>query len=418
MKLLVFYPHLPWPLDRGVYHRTFNLLKSLAARHEVDFLALTDEPGDPAAKRDVFTPFCRDVEIVPFVHPPWQKLLPDRLFNPLPSNVQHWQSPQVRAAVDRRLTPGRYDLVHICDLVLAPYVLPHAGHTPFVLDRSRVDLQFQLMEHRTLNFSLLTRMLRWESYAKLWRFEKRVARAAALEVVCGPDDVSFLRRWVRPDLPIEVVVNGVDVDYFRPDAVPDPRADAPTVLFCGAMDYSPNVDALEWFFAEIHDRLRAKVPDVRVLIVGKNPVEEVRAFASRPGVTVTGGVPDVRPYYRRAHAQMVPLRIGGGTRLKIVESLAIGTPVVSTTIGAQGLGLLHGQDILLADTPPAFAAEIAKVLTNTTLRDSLEHFGLAAARSRFGWPVIGSRLAERYENLLAQLPRRRTAAGLPSTPPA
>lgn len=401
MKLLVFYPYAPWPLDRGTYQRTFHLLRALARHHEVDFVALTEEQEGLEEKRAVFAGFCREVEFIPFVHPPWQKLFPQRLLNPLPSNVQHWQSPAVADAINRRLTPGRYDLVHICDLVLMPYVLPHKYHTPFIVDRSRVDLQFQLMEHQTLQFSLRDRLLRHESYFKLRRYEKLLARETALEVVCGPDDEVFIHEEISADAPVMVVANGVDLDYFHPAAAPDARAAEPTVIFCGAMDYSPNVDALRWFFGGIHDRLRQLVPDVRVLIVGKNPIAEVQAYSARPGVTVTGGVPDVRPYYRRAWLQMVPLRIGGGTRLKIVESLAIGTPVVSTTIGAQGLDLQHGGDVLLADTEETFAAEIARGLTDPALRSQLEASGLATATARFGWPAIGARLARRYDSLIS-----------------
>lgn len=402
MKLLVFYPYAPWPLDRGTYQRTFHLLKALARHHEVDFVALTEEQDGLEDKRAVFSAFCREVEFIPFEHPPWQKLFPQRLLNPLPSNVQHWQSPAVAEAINRRLKPGRYDLVHICDLVLMPYVLPHRAHTPFVVDRSRVDLQFQLMEHKTLQFSLRERLLRHESYAKLRRYEKKLARATALEVVCGPDDEVFIRKEISEEAPVMVVANGVDLDYFHPASAPDARAAEPTVIFCGAMDYSPNVDALRWFFSGIHERLLRLVPEVRVLIVGKNPIAEVKAYASRPGVTVTGGVPDVRPYYRRSWLQMVPLRIGGGTRLKIVESLAIGTPVVSTTIGAQGLDLQHGEDVLLADTEEDFASAIAGGLTDAALRQKLEVNGLTTATKRFGWPAIGERLARRYDSLISK----------------
>ena len=403
MKLLVFYPYAPWPLDRGTYQRTYHLLKALARHHEVDFVALTENEDGIEEKRAVFSAFCRDVEFVPFQHPPWQKLFPERLLNPLPSNVQHWQSQAVASVIDRRLVPGRYDLVHLCDLVLMPYVLRHREHTPFVVDRSRVDLQFQLMEHRTLKFSRRERLLRWESYAKLWRYEKRLAAEARLEVVCGPDDEAFIHSRISPEAPVMVVANGVDLDYFHPGAAPDARAGEPTVIFCGAMDYSPNVDALRWFFEEIHDNLLVRVPNVRTLIVGKTPTAEVRAYGSREGVEVTGGVPDVRPYYRRAWLQMVPLRIGGGTRLKIVESLAIGTPVVSTTIGAQGLELRHGHDVLLADEPDGFAVELARGLASADLRAELEANGIDTARSRFGWPAIGARLAERYDSLNSPL---------------
>jgi len=400
MKLLVIYPYAPWPLDRGTYQRTFHLLKSLAKEHDVDFIALTEEGEGGENKRAVFMEFCREVEFIPFAHPPWQKLFSGRLFNPLPSNVQHWQQPGVAEAINRRLIPGRYDLVHVCDLVLMPYVLPHKHHTPFVVDRSRVDLQFQLMEHKTLNFSKREKLLRWESYAKLWRYEKILAREALLEVVCGPDDEVFIHKHINPEAPVLVVANGVDLDYFHPTAAPDTRATEPTVIFCGAMDYSPNVDALRWFFAEIHQILLKKVPEVKILIVGKNPIDEVKAYGSRVGVTVTGGVPDVRPYYRRSWLQMVPLRIGGGTRLKIVESLAIGTPVVSTTIGAQGLDLIDGENILYSDDPESFASNIARALTDRTLRENLERNGISTARDRFGWPGIGSRLARYYQTIL------------------
>jgi glycosyltransferase involved in cell wall biosynthesis len=138
------------------------------------------------------------------------------------------------------------------------------------------------------------------------------------------------------------------------------------------------------------------VPDLEVLIVGKAPVDEVRAHGKYPGVTVTGGVPDVRPYYRRSWLQIVPLRIGGGTRLKIVESMAIGTPVVSTTIGAQGLDLKHGDDILLADTAEDFASETARALQDTPLRSRVEHLGMQTARERLSWPMLGQRLSDFY----------------------
>lgn len=395
MKILVFYPYIPFPVDRGTYQRTFHLLRALARDHEVDLLALS-EKGENSSHRAVFQEFCREVEFVKFEHPQWERLFPNRLLNPTPSNVAHWTLPHVRDALARRLAQNDYDLVHVCDIVLAQYFLKEHRDLPLVVDRSRVDLQFQLMEHARMKFPLKTRLLRYENYAKLWLYERKIARRAALEVVCGPDDETFLHRRVSRRASVEVLVNGVDLDYFRPDSVPDSRSSEPTILFCGAMDYSPNIDALRWYFEGIHDRLRARIPNLRVLIVGKAPVAEVTAHGSRPGVTVTGGVPDVRPYYRQAWLQIVPLQIGGGTRLKIVESMAIGTPVVSTSIGAQGLGLTHGGEILLADTQSAFAAETAAALESPELRSRIEQRGIEAAWERFSWPMLGRRLSELY----------------------
>ena len=396
MRILVFYPYIPYPVDRGTYQRTFHLLRALARDHEVDLLALS-EKGENTEHRAVFESFCREVEFVNFEHPRWQKLFPDRLLNPLPSNVAHWTLPHVAEAVRQRLARKSYDLVHVCDLVLAQYFVKEHPGVRLAVDRSRVDLQFQLMEHARMKFPLKTRLLRYENYAKLWLFERKIGRRAAVEVVCGPDDETFLRQYVSREMPVQVVANGVDLDYFAPGSAPDPRGAAPTVLFCGAMDYNPNIDALRWYFDEVHHRLRQLVPELQVLIVGKAPVPEVVAHGNQPGVTVTGGVPDVRPYYRRSWLQIVPLRIGGGTRLKIVESMAIGTPVVSTTIGAQGLDLRHGEDILLADTPDDFARETARALQDASLREHIEKVGMATVQARLSWPMLGRQLSEAYQ---------------------
>lgn len=396
MRILVFYPYIPYPIDRGTFQRTFHLLRALARDHEVDLLALA-ENGENMDQKEVFESFCREVEFVSFEHPEWQKLIPGRITNPLPANVAHWTLPHVAEALAKRLVRVQYDVVHVCDLVLAQYFVKEHRNQRIVVDRSRVDLQFQLMEHQRMNFPFKAKMLRYEAYAKLWLFERKIGRRAAMEVVCGPDDEVFLHKYIDRDMPIEVIANGVDLDYFHPDAAPDARASVPTILFCGAMDYNPNIDALRWYFGEIHASLKRLVPKLEVLIVGKAPVAEVRAYGQRDGVTVTGGVPDVRPYYRRSWLQIVPLRIGGGTRLKIVESMAIGTPVVSTTIGAQGLDLVHKKNILLADTAEDFAKETAAALQDAALRSSVEVAGLATARERLSWPMLGRRLSAIYE---------------------
>jgi polysaccharide biosynthesis protein PslH len=401
MKILVFYPYIPFPVDRGTYQRTFHLLRALAADHEVDFLALA-ENGEGMEHQAVFEKFCRKTEFIRFSHPEWQRLLPDRLFNPLPSNIAFWTDAGVAAALRERLSTERYDLVHCCDLVMAQYFMTEHQNQRLAIDRSRVDLQFQWMEHQRMTFPLKTKMLRYENYAKLWRFERHVARRAALEVVCGPDDETFIRKWISKKLEVSVVANGVDLEYFQPGSVAEGLSKDPTVLFCGAMDYNPNIDALRWYFAEVHEAIRIRVPKYRVLIVGKAPTPEVVAYGTRPGVTVTGGVPDVRPYYRQSWMQIVPLRIGGGTRLKIPESMAMTTPVVSTTIGAQGLGLQHNHDILLADTAEDFTNETVRGLMDAPLRRKLIANGLNTVHSRLSWPTLGKALSDLYRARFGQ----------------
>ena len=398
MKILVAYPYVPWPLNRGAYHRAFHLLKGMARDHEVDLLALA-ENGEGLEHKAVFEEFCREVEVVPFQHPEWEKLFPKRLLNPIPSTVAHWSLPAAREAIRDRMQRERYDAVHILDLVLAQFFMDEHREIPLVLDRTRVDLQYQLMERQHLNFSFKNRLLNWENRFKLARFEKTVARRCAAQVVCGPDDESFIREQISRTVPITVIPNGVDLEFFHPESSSEPRAAEPTIIFCGAMDYNPNVDALRWFFKEMHLPLLQRIPNLRVLIVGKDPIAEVKAYAERPGVTVTGGVPDVRPYYKRAWLQIVPLRIGGGTRLKIVESLGIGTPVVSTTIGAQGLDLKHDQDILLADTAERFVAETVRALQSSELRERIQRTGMTTAQARLSWTKLGADLSRVYTEL-------------------
>lgn len=395
MRILVVYPYIPFPLDRGTYQRTFHVLRALARDHEVDLLALAED-GERLEQKPVFAEFCRRVEFVPFAHPRWPRLVPDRLLNPLPTTVRHWQLPHVADAIRRFIQGHRHDLVHACDIVMAQYFLDDLADLPLAVDRSRVDLQFQLAQREAMSSGVRQAVLDWENITKLRRFERRVARRSAVEVVCGPDDESFIREQISHDVPVQVIPNGVDLDYFSPGASSVPRALEPTVLFCGAMDYTPNVDALRWFFGEMHEPLRRRAPALRVLIVGKSPTPEVQAYGNRPGVTVTGGVPDVRPYYRRAWVQIVPLRIGGGTRLKIPESMAMGTPVVSTPIGAQGLDLQHGHDLLLADTPEAFVHETARALGDETLRAHVEQEGMRTVHARLSWPKLGKQLSDYY----------------------
>lgn len=405
MNLLVVYPYIPFPLDRGTYQRTFHLLRELAREHTVDLIALS-ENGERLNQRHVFESFCRDVRFVPFTHPDWPKLIPDRLLNRTPSTIRHWDLPQLADAIRDQLARNQYDLVHVCDIVLAQYFLKEHQDIPLSIDRSRVDLQFQLQQTAFNTTSLKDKALAWENIAKLWFYERHIARRSQLQVLCGLDDETFVRRHISKQVPLKVVANGVDLDLFKAEVLEQTLAAKPSILFCGAMDYTPNVDALRWYFAEIHERILEQVPDLQVFIVGKSPLAEVQAYASLPGVIVTGSADDVRPYYRRAWLQIVPLRIGGGTRLKIVESLAIGTPVVSTSIGAQGLDLIHGANALLADDAKSFAEQTVRALHNSPLRQHLRQNGIAIARERFGWKRIGAKLSAEYRRFMPNKSRR------------
>ena len=214
MKILVVYPYIPYPLDRGTYQRTFNLLRELGRAHAITLVALA-ENGQGLEHKPLFEQFCERVEFVPFVHPPWPKFFPDRLLNSVPVSIQHWKSDALDRKINELLAEQKFDVIHVCDLVMANYFLKgRRANLPLVVDRSRVDLQYQLAEHSRMNFPLRTRLMRYEGYAKMWRYERKMAKRAKLEIVCGPDDEIFLRKWVNQRMGIQVLVNGVDLDFF------------------------------------------------------------------------------------------------------------------------------------------------------------------------------------------------------------
>jgi polysaccharide biosynthesis protein PslH len=400
MKLLFIYPYLPYPVTRGTFQRAFHLLRELARTSEIDLFCL-DENGEGAPHIEVFRGFCKRVHLHSFQHPPWPGFFTHRLFNLEPVTMRHWRDASAQVALDAFTRDGGYDLVHFCDLVMWPYARAVSQRLgiPAVMDRSRVDLLFQTEELRTLRISFKERFLRRENLFKLRRVEKAAARELAATIVCGPDDETFQRANISLEARIHVLANGCDTSFYDQDRFPPKEPAEPTWLYCGAMDYSPNVDALRWYFDAIDPLVRAQLPSRRVKIVGRNPTEEVRAHGKLAGVEVTGEVPDVRPHYQHAHFQIVPLRIGGGTRLKIVESLSIGCPVVSTTLGAQGLDLAHDRHLLLGDTPQAFADAIVRLAGDKALRESLRNAGRAQVREHYGWPRLAEQLKAIHQDI-------------------
>lgn len=397
-------PYVPWPLRRGTYQRVYHLAEQVAARFEVDLFCLSSEPED-VESLDRFEGFCRRVHFEEFQHPPWAPFWTDRLMNPMPVTVRHWWSDEVLLSLKGFAAEKRYDFIWFCDLVLWPYVEAlFPDHPVRVMDRSRVDWLFQTEELNTLALSRLERFKRKENLAKIIRLERRMWTELSQMIVCGPDDKSFLLGKGAPEEGIFVLANGANTLFFDADAWPPQPTSHPSALFCGALDYTPNVDGLAWYFESIHDLILSRCADYKVILVGKNPTPLIRSFADRPGVEFAGEVPDVRPFYQKAWMQIVPLRIGGGTRLKIAEGLAMANPVVSTTLGAQGLDLCHERELLLGDTPDEFADKVIRYIECEALRAAHGRQGCATIRKLYTWEALGGLLADRLDQLLDATP--------------
>lgn len=376
-----------WPLNTGGRLRTFNLLRELSKHHEVTVLT-THAPDDDPDGLARQLPDCR--EVFSLAHTPAKKNSPRFFFDlarswmsTLPVDLYKSRIGALRDAVDQRLSENRYDLL-VADFLVAVPNVPIDGEIPVLHFSHNVEYmiwkRLGATERRWPHKALLA--LEWR---KMRRCEIEACHKADFTVAVSEQDRDQLSEALD-DPRIGAIATGVDLDYFH---VGDRSKEAAReIVFCGSMDWFPNEDAMLHFMDAILPRVREAVPDVSVTIVGRNPSETLKTAAEKASVQVTGTVPDVRPYAQRAAVHIVPLRIGGGTRLKINEALAMGKAVVSTHIGAEGLPLEEGKHIVRADEPADFAREVIALLEDPSRRESLGDAGRALMEERFSWPQV------------------------------
>ncbi len=382
MKVLFVCPFVPWPLVNGGKIRTYHLLRTASAEAEIH-LRVIEEPEPVAGAAEALAPWCRTLGFFP---------------RSRPGRIERWKLPKLErwfhsrallGAVQADLAGGGFRLLHLDELLLAR-VVPPVRAVPVVQHHHKLDTV--LYDSLAADASLARRFDLW----KLRRLEAESARRYRHHLLCSQDDADALRTRYGA-LDCAVVPSGFDPQTFQPD--PSLGAREPErLVFLGSMDYGPNVEAVRTFVRAILPRLLRARPTLRLEIVGADPLPEVRALAGA-SVQLTGRVENVQPYLQRASALVVPLRIGGGTRLKIVEALALGTPVVSTTIGAQGLGLENGRHLLLADGEEEFAAATLRILADPLEGARMGERGRVYVHEHFRWDVLGRELVDYWERV-------------------
>ncbi|HMH50448.1 MAG TPA: glycosyltransferase [Candidatus Acidoferrum sp.] len=399
MKILFASARLPFPLDTGAKIRTFHLLSAAAAEHEVVLVApaSTGERHAVTSLRERLPDVMFDIVDVPAPNRSIGSLALAacrNVFDPLPLTWMRYQWPALR----RRLM--EHGCSHACDLLHCDHVqiAPLALNTMIpcrVINVHNIESGLIQSVARTMRRPEMRLAFAWQA-AKVVRAERRIYPQFDRAVTCSAIDGERLQA-LAPDTPVTVVPNGVDHRYFAPRAVPEEPA---TLVFTGSMDWAPNLDAVRYFVREILPRVRSLWPQLRFVVVGRNAPTD--AVPSRtPGVKITGTVPDVRPLIASATAVVVPLRAGGGTRLKILEAWAMRKAVVSTSLGAEGLRVSDGNNILLADSPSDFAARIDRLLGDAALRARIADGGYQTAQSRYDWSRIGERLLTAYDEAIA-----------------
>jgi polysaccharide biosynthesis protein PslH len=429
MRVLILAPKQCWPPTTGAMLRNYHLARELSRRASVTFLSFTEKalpssnghrgPLTTAthdALRDSPERWCERVVAVERGRGyTFGKLLRGALGRtPLP--VLNYKTREMEHALARLLDERDFDIVQVETETLTAYmpVMRAARRRPLVVcDWHNIDSEV-MWRYGEFTSSAGRRLYARATARRLEEFERRIVRELDGHVVVSQRDRARLLEHA-PDARVTVIENGVDVEYYSDERLEQAHAawlasrardDAHTrrrrVVFVGSMDYHANVDAVVRFAHETWPNVYSRRPELVFTVVGRDPSAEVRALAELQGVEVTGTVEDVRPYYRDAFAQVVPLRVGGGSRLKILEALAAGVPVVSTTLGAEGLFVTDGEDIRIADTPEELSDALVGLAESADEGRRLAVAGRALVRARYDWSAIGAALFESHERLLKQ----------------
>jgi sugar transferase (PEP-CTERM/EpsH1 system associated) len=393
MRILWLKTELLHPIDKGGKIRTYNMLRELKREHQVTYLTLDDGSGG-SANIGQTSEYCHELIRIPHAHKKKFSIgfysdLAFNLVSPLPYAITKYESKAMSEAIESLLKKQRFDIV-VCDFLAPAINVPHNLGCPAVLFQHNVEAMIW-KRHYEVQANPVKRAYLYSQWRKMRRFEQKMCRRFDSVVAVSREDCAQMQsEYGASD--VRDVPTGVDTEFFRPSG--DSKRDPHGLVFTGSMDWLPNEDAIRYFTERILQLVRKSIPDVTLTVVGRNPSPALIELSKRePSIIVTGRVDDVRPYMERAAAYVVPLRIGGGTRLKIFEAMAMEKPIISTTVGAEGLPLAAGMDLLLADTEESFAKSIIDVLSNEALARRLGQQAADTVREKFGWQKVAGNFA-------------------------
>jgi len=382
-----------WPANIGGRLRSFHIISELSKRHRVTVLT-THAPGENGEELQKRLSGCERVIAFPFAAPKvgsmaFVSALARSWMSPLPVDLWKWRVPALRAEAEWILGTGAID-VCVADFLHAMPNLPSNGSVPTILFAHNVEAMIWKRLASSEPRALRRALLRIEA-RKMRRSERTACARSRGVLAVSPDDARRLGN-------AQAIPTGVDTEYFAANGTPQREHH---LIFTGAMDWFPNEDAMLFFMSEILPAIRRQVPDVTMTIAGRNPSERLRSAATAADVCVTGTVDDVRPFIDEGSVYIVPLRIGGGTRLKIFEALSMGKAVVSTSVGAEGLPLIDGEHFVRSDAPCDFAREVASLLQDADRRRLLGRAGRELVQSRHSWSSVALDFETKCRDILA-----------------
>ncbi len=392
MKILMLTPYLPYPLLSGGQIRTYNLLKKLAQKHEITLFALIKEEVEREHIPEL-EKYCAKVKVFKRSQKPFTlKNIFKTLISSYPFLVIRNHVPETIGAVEKELANHDYDLIHAETF----YMMPHLPATKVPVILVEQTIEYLGYESYAQKAPFFLKPLLQLDINKIKRWERHFWKSANKLIVMSEDDKKFIAQEVGKQDKIEVVANGVDSAWFNKKRRKLPKD--PTVLSVGTFNWLPNVEAVQFLVNKVWPLLKKQIKEAHLWIVGNAPTEEVLNFQKQDSsITVTGNIPDIRDAFKGAHVVAAPVFSGKGTRYKILEAMAAGTPVVATSIAVEGLGVEDGKHVLLADSAAQMTDKITKLLNNPKQRDQLSKRAKLFVTDQYDWKYISTKLDQVYQ---------------------
>jgi glycosyltransferase involved in cell wall biosynthesis len=391
LNILIVSTQFPYPTRSGFTTRVYQLARQLSARHSVTLLSYVLPHEKDGAEGLATQMSVRTVDTRP-AGPVAKRI--GQAVTVASSRAyccREVYSEAMQKAIDDVCASERFDVIQLESSLLCTFRFPR--DTRLIIDEHNIEYElFQRMceGERSLPRRAFNRI----EYVRFRRFEQAWWGRADACAVTSEREVEAVRTRA-PETPVEVVPNAVDLEYFAPSNAP---GEPHTVIFNGTLDYRPNLDAARYLIDDIWPLVRHRYADATLALVGRNAGVDLRGLM-KPGVRVLGEVPDIRPHISGAAVVAVPIRMGGGTRLKVLEALAMGKPIVSTAVGCEGVAVRDGEHLMVADDPATFVSKICEVFENPALSDALGQAGRRLVETRYSWELAGERLESLYRQI-------------------
>ena len=394
MKILMLTPYLPYPLLSGGQIRTYNLLKNLKNDHEITLFSLIKDESERKYKNELEN-FCHKVVLLRRTKNPWDLrniLLAG--FTAYPFLVTRNMPLSASRLIADELKNNKYDLIHAETFYMMPNI--PKTHIPTLLVEQTIEyLGYQnyakkskLWYIKPLLYIDIYKIKYWEQY--FWKKANRL-------VTMSDEDRIFIKKEIGDKQQIDVVANGVDMEFFKSTQIEKPQD--PTVLFVGTFKWLPNVDAVEYLVEKIWPLIIKKIPNAKLHIVGFSPNKKILKYANNTSIKVSGDIDDIRQVYGRAHILLAPIRSGKGTRYKILEAMATGLPIVGSKLSVEGLPVIPGQHVLVSNNTHELADMAVSLLKNEQKQKEMAHKGKMLVKEKFEWKLISKELDRIYREL-------------------